>query len=106
MEGLVLDNIRNNLFILPSDTLPMMGYFDFTTLAYATLNIERTFLDRHFISLTEVSELNAGTMSFIHKYMGFIPWYGKNFLYYGIRLDKHAEPENSRAMFIRKIVFK
>jgi hypothetical protein len=106
MEGLRLDNIRNNLFILPSDSLPGIGYFDFTTLAYSILNDQKTFLDRNTVSLTEISQLNTGTISFIHKYMGFLPWYGNNYLYYGVRLDKSADPGNMRAMFIQKIAIR
>jgi hypothetical protein len=106
MDGLIHDLLRPNLFVIPYDSVPEIGYFNFNRLGISDLDSAGSSKGRYFISLPEVSGLDTENINIYHNLSIFIPWFGRNYLYCGIKSEKNENSPNEKSMFMEKIVFK
>jgi hypothetical protein len=105
MEGLNLEEPQGNLFLIPSDTITRIGYFNITRIGLANLDPPAGQLTRYFISLPELTGPERQNTIYQHHLSGFRPWFDNTFIYYGIRTDRDENGESEKSFFIEKIVF-
>ncbi|HLF35692.1 MAG TPA: hypothetical protein VI583_15725 [Cyclobacteriaceae bacterium] len=105
MEGLNLEEPQGNLFLIPTDTVTRIGYFNVTRIGLANLDTSVSQLTRYFISLPELSGPDQQNTIYQHHLSGFKPWFDNTFIYYGIRTDRDEKGESEKSFFLEKIVF-